>query len=42
VLDRSKANFLELRHGEVRRISLPRTRVNEGKKGRQVVRPRPY
>ena len=24
------ANFLELRHGEVRRISLPRTRVNNG------------
>ena len=27
VLDRGCANFLELRHGQVRRISLPRTRV---------------
>src|SRR5215208_7186596 len=26
------ANFLELRHGEVRRIHLPRTPVNKGKK----------
>jgi hypothetical protein len=25
-------NFLELRHGEVRRIYLPRTRVNKDKK----------
>jgi hypothetical protein len=27
-------NFSELRHGEVRRISLPRTPVNKGKKGK--------
>src|SRR5215213_3898099 len=29
---RSKTNFLELRKAEVRRIRLPRTRVNKGKK----------
>ena len=29
------ANFLELRHGEVRRIPLPRTRVNRGDKKRK-------
>jgi hypothetical protein len=27
------SNFVELRHGEVRRIQLPRTRVNKGRKG---------
>jgi hypothetical protein len=26
------ANFVEPRHGEVRRIPIPRTRVNKGKK----------
>jgi hypothetical protein len=32
VADRGYEDFLELRHGEVRRISLPRTPVNKGKK----------
>src|SRR5215208_560631 len=31
VLDRSYANFVELRQCELRRILLPRTRVNSGK-----------
>src|SRR5215213_8240613 len=30
MLDRSYADLGELRHGEVRRIPLPRTRVNKG------------
>jgi hypothetical protein len=33
-------NFPELRLGEVRRISFPRTRVNKGKKSRGKTRPR--
>ena len=32
MLDRCCANFLELRKAEVRRMSLPRTPVNKGKK----------
>jgi hypothetical protein len=35
VEDRGYAYFRELRYGEVRRISLPRTRVNKGKKDKK-------
>jgi hypothetical protein len=34
-------NFLELREGEVRRISIPRTPVNKGKKAEAVLDPDP-
>jgi hypothetical protein len=30
-----KLNFVELRHGEVRRITLPRTPVNRSKRAKQ-------
>src|SRR5215211_7488713 len=36
-------NFVELRHGEVRRIPIPRTPVNKAKKrGRSYYTPRPF
>ena len=36
-------NFVELRNGEVRRIPIPRTRVNKGKKkGPRLLEPRPF
>jgi hypothetical protein len=37
----SKANFRESPKGEVRRILIPRTWVNKGKKRAEVTRPRP-
>jgi hypothetical protein len=37
VVDRSYANFGELRKGEVRRIYIPRTSVNRGKRKVPVI-----